>query len=85
MKHYTSEELDQYRHKDMNFILRFICRIHLCFCSDCRAAMLQLRHDDTLLLKIKNSMNKLKIEANPVTYQKINTTIHNGIKNGTPI
>lgn len=76
MKHYTSEELDQFRHKDMNFLLRFICRVHLCICSRCRDQMSQLHYDDTLLKKIRDSLNKLKVEPNSATYQKINTTIH---------
>ena len=85
MKHYTSEELDQYRHKDMNFILRLICRIHLCVCSSCREQMALLNHDDQLLMKIKNSINKLKIEPNSVTYRKIGTTIYDEVERGSSI
>lgn len=83
MKHYTSEELDQYRHKDMNFVLRFICFVHICICSGCREQMSQLHYDDTLLIKIKDSLNKLKMEPNSVTYQKIDTTIYGEVKKGT--
>jgi len=76
MKHYTSEELDQYRNKDMNFILRLICRVHLSLCTHCRKQMSDLYHDDALLVKLKDSLNMLNVEPNAVTYQKLDTTIH---------
>ena len=85
MKHYTSEELDQYRHRDMNLFLRFFCCVHLCICSGCRKQMSQLHHDDALLMKIKDSLETLKAEPNFSTYQKINTTIHNQMEKGTPV
>lgn len=75
MKHYTTEELDQYRHRDMNLISRLICRVHLCICSHCRKQMSELHHDDALLIEIRDSLNMLNIEHNPATYQKIGTTI----------
>lgn len=76
MKHYTSEELDRYRNRDMNFILRLICRVHLCVCPDCRKKMVDLHNDDALLIKLKDSLNMLKVEPNVATYQKICSTIH---------
>jgi hypothetical protein len=76
MKHYTREELDRCRNKDMNFILRLICRIHLCVCPHCRRQMTDLQHDDALLTKLKDSLNMLKAEPNVATYQKICSTIH---------
>ncbi len=76
MKHYTREELDQYRHKDMSFILRLICRAHLSICSQCRQKLSKLHDDDTLLRRLKDSLNMLNIESNSLTYQKIDTTIH---------
>ena len=85
MKHYTSEELDQYRHRDMNVFSRFFCGAHLCICARCRNQLSQLHHDDALLMKIKDSLEKLKAEPNFVTYQKINTTIHNQMEEGTSV
>jgi len=76
MKHYNCEELDLYRHKDMNWMSRIICRVHLYYCASCREQMSQLQHDDQLLLEIKDSINMLKIEPNSTTYRIIGTAIH---------
>ncbi len=82
MKHYTIDELDQYKHRDMNTISRLACRIHLCICSRCRKQMSELYHDDTLLLEIRDSLNMLDVEQNSMTYQKIGTTIHDFMNKG---
>ena len=50
MKHYTTEELDQYRHRDMNLISRLICRVHLCICSHLSNKMSLFHQYDYLLI-----------------------------------
>ena len=85
MKHYTRETLDQYRHRDMNLISRLICRIHLCICPRCRKQMLDLYHDDALLIEIKESLNMLNFEHNSMTYQKIGTTIRDFMDKGSSV
>ena len=55
MNHYSKEELDQYYHKDINFIARQKIKKHLVQCYECSKVFKTLKDDDELLNEIRKS------------------------------
>ena len=60
MRHYTREELDRFRHKDMGLFSRFICTGHLVLCSSCRNLLKILSEDDALLNELREHLSRLQ-------------------------
>jgi hypothetical protein len=55
MNHYSKEELDQYYHKDINFLTRQKIKKHLPKCSECSSVFEGLKDDDELLDDIRET------------------------------
>lgn len=61
MKHYTQEQLDQYKHGDMNIANRLVCKLHLQFCLKCRNQYNDLSQDDTFIANLKKAVSTFDI------------------------
>ena len=70
MKHYTSEQLDQFKHGDMTLVQRFVCRIHLHICSDCRKQLNSIADDDSFVSELKNAVKQFDV---PPDEKELNT------------
>lgn len=58
MKHYSKEELEQYRRQTMPLLARLACAAHLHDCSDCVKTLAELLDDDSLVSDIRNSLQR---------------------------
>lgn len=76
IKHYSREQLDSYRHGDMNVFQRFLCYIHLKFCSECSNELSAVEEDDILLEDFKHSIDEFKITDDNSEYDKLCTIFH---------
>ncbi len=56
MKHYTREELELYRNGQMSVLGRITCTSHLRECQKCMKIMDELKEDDKLIAKMRNSV-----------------------------
>ena len=56
MKHYTVEELDQYRHCGLSILERIQCKAHLKTCPECRQKLEELSADDILIDELRSSL-----------------------------
>lgn len=56
MKHFSKPELDRYIHKDMNILSRFVLSVHLNKCDACYKLLEELRHDDEILVNIREGI-----------------------------
>ena len=58
--HYTKEQLDMYRNKDMALLSRMNCACHLEVCEECRELLKTLKESDTLLNELRCGMEIFK-------------------------
>ena len=56
MPHYTKEELELYRHGNMNVLGRIQCAAHLKNCPECRKLMQELHDDDAFVGELCESL-----------------------------
>lgn len=56
IKHYTKEELDLYRNKDMSVLGRINCASHLKICPECSRLLDELAEDDKFISALKDSI-----------------------------
>lgn len=56
MKHYTKEELDQYRNGGMSVLRKISCTAHLQKCKACAKLLRELEADDQLLRDLRGSV-----------------------------
>ena len=56
MKHYTKEELDLYRNKEMSVLGRLSCSAHLNSCPECSRLLEELTEDDKFISDLKESI-----------------------------
>jgi hypothetical protein len=56
MKHYSKEELDLYRNKEMSVLGRLSCSAHLKSCPECSALLEELTEDDKFIKNLKESI-----------------------------
>lgn len=64
MKHYTSEKLDLYRHRQMGVLGRIRCASHLKECAECRERLAELQADDRLVAELRESVRIYKELSN---------------------
>ncbi len=55
-KHYTKEELDFYRNRQMSVLGRISCASHLETCPECAKLMEELKADDELIKELRASV-----------------------------
>ena len=55
-EHYTLEELELYRHKEMSVLGRVQCMAHLRECPECRALLDELENDDEIVKEMRESI-----------------------------
>ena len=55
MKHYTKEELELYRNKEMSVLGRINCAMHLRECPDCAKLLKELEKEDAFVTELRNS------------------------------
>jgi hypothetical protein len=61
MKHYTQEQLDQYKHGDMSIIGKLTCKMHLCFCQKCSDQLRTISEDDSFMSELKNAVKTFDV------------------------
>jgi hypothetical protein len=84
MKHYSKEELDQYVHKDVNFLLKRRIKSHLHGCSKCSKVLEELIEDDRLLNDIRSSVRDSTTESNSdKTYSNLSSIFGSGRKDSS--
>ncbi len=54
--HYSTEELELYRHGKLSVLGAIRCRAHLKNCPECRRALAQLDDDDALISELRQSV-----------------------------
>ena len=59
-RHYTGEELELYRNREMSVLGRIACSAHLRNCPECAGRLKALEEDDELIRRLRGS---LKISA----------------------
>ncbi len=58
MKHYTKDELEQYRNKGMSVFGRMNCAAHLKECVSCAMLLAELDDDAVFVGKIRESIKR---------------------------
>ncbi len=56
VKHYTKEELELYRSKEMPFISRMSCATHLKECVECASLLKELEEEDAFVVELRESI-----------------------------
>ncbi len=56
MRHYTQDELDLFRHKEMSVLGRINCASHLKECKECVKLLEELEENDKLLQEVVDSV-----------------------------
>ena len=56
MAHYSREELELYRSKQMSVLKRIACASHLKECAGCARLLRELEEDDQLIAEIRSSV-----------------------------
>ena len=56
MKHYTKEELELYRNKEMSVLGRISCSAHLKECSSCARLFKELETEDAFVTELRDSL-----------------------------
>jgi len=74
MKHYTVEELDRFRNKDMSVLARIKCSEHLKKCDLCRALLGNLHLDDMFVADLQNALKLMNDQSRQceTTFKKLN-------------
>lgn len=70
MKHYSKEELEQYRRQTMPLLARLACAAHLRDCSDCAHTLAELLDDDSLVSDIRDSLRRYAQASDTTIYPK---------------
>ncbi len=60
MRHYTQDELDLFRHKEMSVLGRINCASHLKECPKCAKLLEELEENDKLLQEVRNSVQSFQ-------------------------
>ncbi len=58
MKHYTKEELEQYRNKGMSVFARIKCAAHLKECPSCAMLLAELEEDAAFVGRLRESIKR---------------------------
>ena len=58
MSHYTKEELEQYRNKEMPVIKRLNCAAHLKECASCATLLAELDDDAAFVSRLRDSLKR---------------------------
>ena len=56
MKHYTKEELELYRNKQMPLLQRMGCAAHLKKCVECASLLKELEAEDAFVSELRESL-----------------------------
>ena len=56
MKHYSKEELDLFRNKEMSILGRINCSAHIKNCPECTKLLNELAEDDKFISDLKDSI-----------------------------
>ena len=56
MAHYSREDLELYRSKQMSVLKRIACTSHLKECAECARLLRELEDDDRLIAEIRSSV-----------------------------
>ena len=56
VKHYTKEELELYRHKEMPLLSRMRCATHLKQCVECASLLKELETEDAFVAELRESI-----------------------------
>ena len=56
MAHYTREDLELYRNREMSVLKRIACASHLKECPECARLLRELEADDRLIAEIRFSV-----------------------------
>ncbi len=56
MKHYTKEELELYRNKEMSVLGRISCSAHLKECPRCAKLFSELETEDAFVTELRSSL-----------------------------
>ncbi len=59
MKHYSKEELELYRNRELGLWNQMVCRAHLKKCTQCRTLLQRLEKDNPLLNSLKEGVRIL--------------------------
>ena len=54
-KHYTKEDLELFRNRQMSVLGRLTCQAHLKECPECAALLKELSEDDDFVRRIRDS------------------------------
>lgn len=65
MAHYTREELELYRSKQMSVLKRIACASHLKECAGCARLLRELDEDDHLIAEIRSSVELYQTLSGP--------------------
>lgn len=68
MRHYTEDELELFRHKEMSVLGRINCASHLKECSACAKLLAELEENDKLVQEVRNSMESF--QSQEATHRK---------------
>lgn len=60
MRHYTEDELELFRHKEMSVLGRINCASHLKECPACAKLLAELEENDELVQEVRNSMESFQ-------------------------
>lgn len=60
MKHYSKEELDMFRNKELSLLGQIICSAHLRECRQCMNMLRELEEEDRLLDELRNSIRTFR-------------------------
>lgn len=56
MKHYTKEELELYRNREMSVLGRICCSSHLAECTECAKLLAELKTEDAFVAELRESV-----------------------------
>ena len=65
MAHYSREELELYRSKQMSVLKRIACASHLKECAGCARLLRELEEDDQLIAEIRSSVELYRDLSGP--------------------
>ena len=68
MRHYTEDELELFRHKEMSVLGRINCASHLKECPACAKLLAELEENDKLVQEVRNSMQSF--QSQEATHRK---------------
>ena len=63
MKHYTKEELEQYRNGEMTVFGKMKCAAHLKECDSCATLLAELDDDTAFVGKLRDSLKRYEEAA----------------------